>query len=426
MAPDEDIYFKGDGIHYPKDEWYYKYFYDIKKILLNCTRCSNCKWIDSWEVKNARFARVCPSNAKYLFDAYSCQGRHDISLAILEGRLKYDDSPKLLDIFYKCDTCGGCDASCKRQKDTEPLRMLLDMRAKLVEDGMLLPQHMPIIESLRREDNTMLGRKTDRGKWCQNLNVKDLADETAEVVFHAGCHVSFSPEMYSLGEKCIRILQKGGLDVGVFGAEEACCGCKSYDMGYRGTSIKYAEHNMEAWKRAKVKTVITACADCYWAFQTLYAKEGSNIKVFHMVQFIEKLLEEGTLQFKKDIPLKVTYHDPCHLGRRSNTYTPGKAIAGIYDAPRNILKHIPGVEFLEMYRIKEYAWCCGAGGGVRESFPELSLFTASERIQEAESLEVEAMVTACPWCETSFREACIDSDSNLNVLDIIDLVEQAL
>ena len=112
---------------FPTDDYFRKYYYDIQKVDKACMRCSQCKWIDWWEVKNARFSRICPSNTKNFFDSYSCQGKMDISLALLEGRLKYEDSPGLLDIFYKCDTCGGCDASCKRVNDAEPLRLMLDM-----------------------------------------------------------------------------------------------------------------------------------------------------------------------------------------------------------------------------------------------------------------------------------------------------------
>ena len=103
--------------------------------------------------------------------------------------------------------------------------------------------------------------------------------------------------------------------------------------------------------------------------------------------------------------MKVTYHDPCHLGRRDNVYVPGKAIMGMYETPRNILKSIPGLRLVEMYRIKEYAWCCGAGGGVREAYPDFSEWTAIERIEEAKSTGADAIVSACPWCERNFLDA---------------------
>lgn len=139
----------------PEDLWYRRYYWDIRKVAWNCARCSICKWVDSWEVKDARFAKICPSSLHYLFDAYSCQGRMDLSLALIDGELTYDD-PEVLDIMYKCNTCCACDAMCKGVQDMEPLRAMLEIRAKLVEQGQLLPQHMLVIDHLRKEDNMMM------------------------------------------------------------------------------------------------------------------------------------------------------------------------------------------------------------------------------------------------------------------------------
>ena len=124
--------------------------------------------------------------------------------------------------------------------------------------------------------------------------------------------------------------------------------------------------------------------------------------------------------------MTVTYHDPCHLGRRDHVYVPGEAIMGIYDPPRNIIKSIPGVELIEMERIKENAWCCGAGGGVREAYPDFNAFTAQERIEEAKSTGAEALVTACPWCERNFIDAISKNGDQMKVFDIVELVQQAI
>jgi len=143
----------------PKDPWYRKYYWDMKKVAWQCARCSVCKWVDTWEVKDARFAKICPSSLYYLYDAYSCQGRMDIAFAMLNGELTYDDSSLLLDIIYRCNTCGGCDAMCKGVQDMEPLRVMLELRAMCVKDGQLLPQFMPIIDNLRKEDNMLMRTK---------------------------------------------------------------------------------------------------------------------------------------------------------------------------------------------------------------------------------------------------------------------------
>ena len=217
----------------PTDDWNRKYYWDMRKVAWNCARCSTCKWVDLWEVKDARFAKICPSSLYYLFDAYSCQGRMDLSLALIDGDLTYDDDPEILDIMYKCNSCGGCDAMCKGVQDMEPLRVMLEIRAKCVEDGQLLPQFMPIIDNLRKEDNMMMKPKADRGKWAEGLDVKDLTTEEGEVVFHAGCRPCFDEELWQAARGAVMLLKNAGVDVGIMGKDETCCGARAYQMGYQ-------------------------------------------------------------------------------------------------------------------------------------------------------------------------------------------------
>ncbi len=414
----------------PKDPWYRKYYWDMKKVAWNCARCSVCKWVDSWEVKDARFAKVCPSSLYYLFDAYSCQGRMDIAFSLLNGELTYDDSPLLLDIIYGCNTCGGCDAMCKGVQDMEPLRVMLELRANCVQDGQLVPQFLPVIENLRKEDNMMMKPRAERGKWAEGLDIKDLTREKAEVVYHAGCRFCYDEGLQKVARTQVALLKNLGVDVGIMGGDELCCGARAYQMGYLGEFTKYAESNIEDWKTAGVETVVTGCSDGYYAIKRLYPEAGSNFQVFHFTEYLDNLLKEGRFRFARTVPLTVTYHDPCHLGRRlaqaPGYYVPGEPILGLYEEPRHVIKSIPGVELVEMYRIREYAWCCGAGGGVIEAYPEFNLFTATERIKEAKETGAEAIVTACPWCERSLTDAINAMGDKMKVVDVAELVQLAI
>jgi len=418
------------GMVLPRDEYYRKYYWDLQKVAWNCSRCSNCKWVDAWEVRDARFSKICPSIHYYLYDAYSCQGRMDMALALVSGRLNYEDSPLITDIFNKCNMCGGCDAMCKRVQDMEPLRVIWEMRARLVGDGQLSPQHMPVIESLRKEDNMLMAKKTDRGDWAKGLSVKDLARESAEVVFHAGCRFSYDPELRKIPRLAVNILKNAGVDVGIMGKDETCCGGRAQEMGYLGEFTKYAENNIEAWKNAGVKTVVTACSDGYYTFKRLYPALGANFEVLHIVEYLSRLLDSGLLKFTKNVPMSVTYHDPCHLGRRLSQapgyYLPGVPVMGLYDEPRNLIKRIPGVKLAEMFRIKEYAWCCGAGGGVFDAYPDFNEFTARERLAEARATGARALITACPWFERNFIDAARATGEDVEVLDILELVARAI
>ncbi len=420
---------------------------DFRADAMRCTRCTYCRWIPFDLVKSARFAKGCPSIEYGSFHAYSAGGRLVTALSLMDGRSTI--TPKVVDSVFKCNMCGQCDVSCKLCRyDMEPLAGMRELREHLVREGHGLPQVQPVIEGLRTEFNMLQKPHDERGDWARTLKVKDLTKETAEVVFHAGCRFSFDGDLGHVARTSIRILQEAGVDVGIFGAAESCCGGRALNMGYRDEFLGRAKHLVNAWKKAGVKTVITPCAECYHAFKRQFAAEcGSTFEVVHMTEFVAEQLAAGKLTFTHEVPLKVTYHDPCHLGRQGEDFVPwngtekkifGQAVAydpprprysgafGVYDAPRAVLKAIPGLQLVEMERTRESAWCCGAGGGARESYPDFSRFTANERLAEATTTGADAIVSACPWCERNFTDACADGAAQLQVFDVIALVGQAL
>lgn len=414
---------------------------ESKISAMRCTRCAYCKWIPLDLVKSQRFSKGCPSVEYFNFHTFSAGGRLVTSLSLHEGRIDIDE--RVVDSVFACQMCGLCDVSCKFCRyDMEPLTSLHELREHLVSEGRYPKEHEGVLQSFRNLNNMLKKPAETRGDWAAGLNVKDLTKEKAEYVFHAGCQYSYDPKLQKVARICVEILQKAGIDFGIMGNAEHCCGSRIYQMGHDKDYAKAAEYNIKAWENAGVKKVITACADGYYAFKRLYPKNGSKIDAIHMVEFVDQLIREGKLKFTKTINKKVTYHDPCYLGRQGEPYEAwdgkekkifGQVVVyeprrpryngakGVYDPPRNILKAIPGVELLEMERIREATWCCGAGGGVRESYPEFNLDTASERILEAQSTGAEAIVTACPWCEKNFMDV-----GTMEVLDIMELVQQAI
>ena len=414
---------------------------DFRYDAYNCIRCSNCKWLDPIWMQSQRYAKICPSSARYLFDAYSAQGRLDLALGLIDRELDY--TPKFLDIVYKCTMGGACDTMCKRNLDLEVWKVLLETRARLVEDGQLLPAHISVIEGLRKEDNMLQRLKADRGKWAEGLDVKDLTKQKAEVCYYAGCRFSYDEDLWKVARGALTLLNNHGVDVGIMGREEACCGGRAYEMGYCGELTKYAEHNTEAWAAAGVRTVVTSCAECYHAFKVLYPEIGKKVEVLHITEYLDRVISEGEIKLSKKVSMKVAYHDPCHLGRMGEPYvhwegtrgkfgrlTPPKEFRrgtyGVYEPPRNVLRSIPGLQLVEMERIRENAWCCGAGGGVKEAYPDFGLWTAGERIEEAKSTGVEGLVTACPWCERNFIDAIKERDDTIKVYDVVELTIQAI
>jgi Fe-S oxidoreductase len=411
-----------------------------------CAQCSYCKWIPLDQIKSWRFSNGCPSIAYNNFNSYSARGRYMVAQSLLNGKSSYTD--RVLDIVYKCVTCGNCDVSCKVCRyNLEPLEMIHELRFKLVEDGQLLPQHMLYIDHLRKEDNMMLKPRSERGKWADGLDIKRITGERTDVVFHAGCRFSYDESLWQKARTAVTILKNAGINIGIMGSDESCCTGRVFNMGYKGEFTKFTENNLQIWKTAGVKTIVTSCSDCYHAFKRLYPPLGSKFEVLHTVEYLDRLIKEGKIKFTKKIPLKVTYHDPCHLGRQGEAYIPwqGKekkiknqivvyepprprynGAWGIYEPPRDILKSIPGLDLVEMERIREYAWCCGAGGGVKEAYPEFSDWTAGERIEEAMSTGAEAIVSACGWCERNFLDSIQANGQKMKVFDVAELVQQAI
>ncbi len=419
---------------------------DYKADMERCSQCSYCKWIPFDQVKSWRFAKGCPSIAYNNFLSYSARGRFAVALSLLNGQSIYSD--RVVDIVYKCVTCGSCDVSDKICRyNLEPLEMIHELRFRLVEDGQLLLEHTAVIEHLRKENNMMMKSGAERGDWAEGLDVKHIPGESAEVLFHAGCCFSYDTELRDTARTAVSLLRDAGVDVGIMGKDESCCGGRTYDMGYKEEFTRLAEKNIKAWTAAGVKTVVTSCADCYHAFLRLYPPLGVKFEVLHTVQLLDRLIKEGKIKFSKTVPLRVTYHDPCHLGRQGEPYVPweGKekkvknqiviyeprkprynGAWGVYEPPRDVLKSIPGLELVEMERIREYAWCCGAGGGAREAYPDFSNWTATERLEEAKSTGAEAIVSACPWCERNLIDAIKAASDKMKVFDVAEIVRLAI
>jgi Fe-S oxidoreductase len=322
------------------------------------------------------------------------------------------------------------------------------LRVKCIEDGQALPEHEMLIESLRKNDNPLGELKAKRGDWAEGLGCKDATKEKVDVIFHTGCRYSYDEGLREIIRGDIALLQEAGVNFGIAGREESCCGGRAFDIGFRGEMENYAEDTVSRINSSGATKLVTPCADCYSAFKYYYPWIGVklNVEILHITEFLHQLLQQGRLRLGKPVPLKVTYHDPCHLGRLGEAYEPWNgqwttALGhlpvseprkplrsgenGVYLPPRNILGKIPGLELVEMERIKITAWCCGAGGGALEAFPEFAQRTALRRVEEAKSMGAQALVTACPWCERNFKDAVKSDGGKFEIYDITELIRMA-
>jgi Fe-S oxidoreductase len=412
---------------------------DFEKEMQTCCRCSACKYIPMEKITKYEHTRVCPSQTRYKFHGYSGGGRMGFGIGLVRGRVEY--SPATAEVIYNCHLCGGCDVSCKYAMEFDVLEPLYEQRAECVKAGQTVPVWDKMVDSMKKQGPTLLSPKGKRGQWAKDLKVKDYTQEKADVIFHAGCMASYDDAAGNVARSAVSLLQKAGVDVGIAKDREICCGGRAYEMGYQDEARAQAALNVARFNESGATELVTGCAHCYQYYKVLYAKLGldTKVKVSHITEYLNDLVKAGKLKPHKPVNMTVTYHDPCHLGRLSEPWiawegvqrerhfrlfdpprTFRKGANGVYEPPRELLESIPGLKLVEMDRIKEYAWCCGAGGGVKESNPQFAEWTAAERLDEAVSTGAEALVTACPHCVENLQS------DQLKVYDIVELLDQSI
>jgi len=419
---------------------------DMEKDMTRCARCSLCKWPPLAQVKSIRFSQVCPAITRYNFHAYSGGGKMIMALSKLRGRIDYTE--EMLNVIYRCTTCGACDISCKYSRDLEPLEVIHTLRATCVRDGVApLPAHRPILDSMRNYDNVWMQPRKKKEGWFRKLELKRAKEHPVDTLYFVGCTYALRPELAHVPRTTAEIFAAAGVDFGILGEEEICCGSPAYTIGDEELFTEVARRNIEALNSLGVRRVVTSCAGCYGVLKTKYPLVAQlNFEVMSVTQLLAELVDQGRLPMRNSINRRVTYHDPCHLGRQSETYKPwhgrerkvlnhlviqdppkefNRGTHGIYEAPRRVLQAIPGLELSEMERNREFSFCCGSGGGAKTAFPELALSTAIERVREAECTGAEILATACPWCEANLADGIAAAKSTLQVASLIQLVSQA-
>ncbi len=376
------------------------------------------------------------------FHAYSGGGRIIIALALEMGRI--EPSQELINIVYKCTVCGGCAVACKFLNTLEPLEIIVRLREKLVSLGYgPMPKQQQYIESIRTNNNPYNEAHEKRFNWLpQDIKI----DPDAKVLYFVGCTSSYRRKEIAIATA--RIMNAANYPFKILNENEFCCGSPILRTGDKKSFIDQVNKNINIIENEGIETIVFSCAGCYNTFKVEYPLEKEcNFKVIHTTELFNELIETSKLELNNEVPYKVTYHDPCHLGRNSEAYEkwdgdelqmmplvsiniPEKnkrcGTYGIYDAPRKLLEKIPGLNFTEMERIKEYSYCCGAGGGVKSAFPEFALNTAKTRIEEAEDTGAEIIASACPFCSTNLKDGIDAKGSNLRFLDISELVLMAI
>ena len=412
--------------------------YDMSK----CIKCKGCYWVDHIYMPGITFSTRCPSATCYLFDSYGAYGKMRIGLAMLEGRMEYSD--ELLKTLYACPLCGACDVGCKRNLDLEIELTLEALRIKAVKDGKgPMPAHKKAAKKIDEKHNRFGSPHENRKKWLtKDIKVADKAD----VLYFVGCSAAYtSPEIARATGK---ILNAAGTPFMLM-HDEWCCGNILYSVGMINEAKKLAERNVEAVRKTGAKTLLVSCAEGYRMWKVDYPKmlgvptSELGFEVVHLTEMAAELIKKGALKFTKPLDMRLTYHDSCSLSRLSEPWTPWsgergewgmvspglerrRGTNGVYQAPRDILEAIPGLELVEMIRMKENAFCCGAGRGTQEAFPDFAAWAAEQRIFEAKEVGAEGIVATCPMCKDNFARVARQNGEDLRIYDISELILSAL
>lgn len=332
----------------------------------------------------------CPPYEFYRFQRFTPKSRWLMAQRVFHGLDQITD--ELKEIIYTCSTCLMCQEICGVRNDGYgPWDITVAMREEITKREGPLEAHRGILASLQKQDQPWLDLARERGAWARDLGIPKLGSQRGSTLFFAGCSAD-QPWGRAAAVSLAKLLQAAGESFAVQGEQERCCGLYARDLGFRDEYDRLKTANIAAIKGAGVKTIVTGCGSCHRMWRDYPEEALRGIEVFHGAEYLDRLLQSGKLRFSKRVSKKVTYHDPCHLGRG----------CGVYDAPRRLLQAVPGVELIEMRRTKRWAWCCGGGGGVPEAFPELAAWGADDRTREARETGAEVLVTASALCERNF------------------------
>ena len=321
--------------------------------------------------------------------------------------------------IWRCTTCGKCPQVCPR--DVKQIESGVALRRIATEYDVFPHAVQPIravAASLRAEGNPFGEERAKRAKWSDGLSVPVFA-EGMEFLYSPCCYLSYDPRGRKIARATVEILNKAGVEFGILGAEESCCGESIRKTGDEALFKTLARQNIRALVDRGVKKILVSSPHCYHTYTREYPEFMVHFEVLHISQLLAQLINTGRLQLGKEYAKKVTYHDPCYLGRHN----------GVYDAPREALKKIGGLELCEMQESRENSFCCGGGGGrIWMETPKGERFS-DLRLAQAVNAGAEVLATACPYCITNFEDSRInrpDGGASIEIKDITEIVRDAL
>ncbi len=339
---------------------------------------------------------VCPWNRVRNFSMRKIIREAAFGLTEIEG-----------DNIWRCTTCGTCPQQCPR--GVKQIDVSISLR-RVATEYEVFPASVRSARTARAsiisEGNPLQGERKKRADWAKDLSVKNFA-EGMDVLYFVGCYLSYDPRMKKVAVAAANLLNKAGVDFGILGSQENCCGESIRKTGSEKVFKQLARENIKTFIDNGVKKVLVSSPHCYHTFKNEYPEFMVNFEVVHMSQYLLELVRGGRLELKGEYLKKVTYHDPCYLGRHNE----------IYDEPRELLKKVNGLDLVEMEGFRKSSLCCGGGGGrIWMDTPREERFS-DIRLKQASEVGARVLATSCPYCITNFEESRL----NLEYEDIIEV-----
>ena len=320
--------------------------------------------------------------------------------------------------IWICATCGRCPQRCPR--GVEIIDVMRALRRLMIPDG-VVPASIPSLRSVMTNyasvGNPWGQEPDDRAKWAQDLGVKEFDEET-ELLYFPCCYPSYDPRLRKIAQATATILNKAEVDFGILGSKEQCCGESIRKAGNETLFKRLARENIKTFVEHGVKKILLSSPHCFHTFKNEYPEFKASFEVVHMSQYVFELINEGRLPITKEYGKKVTYHDPCYLGRHN----------GIYDEPRAILQKIPGLDLVEMADAREDSLCCGMGGGRIWMETEKNERFSNLRIEQAIAVEAEVLATFCPYCVFALEDSRLVTNhaDDIEVKDITEILLEVI
>ncbi|MBN2232598.1 MAG: (Fe-S)-binding protein [Deltaproteobacteria bacterium] len=359
-----------------------------------CFQCGLCDTVCPWN-------RVRPFSVRRLI--------REVTFGLTE--LESED-------LWRCTTCGRCPQQCPR--DVRQIESMVSLRRIATEYGVFPSSVKPlrtISASLAGEGNPLNEERGKRAEWAQGKSVRTFTEGT-EILYFPGCYLCYDPRLKKVAQATVEILNRAGVDYGILGERESCCGESIRKTGDEELFRTLARQNIRAFIDAGVRRVLVSSPHCYHTFKNEYPEFMVHFEIVHITQYVAELAAAGRIELNAEFAHRVAYHDPCYLGRHN----------GIYDEPRDLLRRVSGLELVELPDSRADSLCCGGGGGriwmetmKGERFSDL-------RLEQALAVGAEVLATACPYCIANFEDSrlTLEMEGRLEIRDITEIIRDAM